>query len=282
MLEPASLFTWEPHVDQRRVHATTLVATLGSYLDAGHAQRLLDAHLLDQLPNRLLGRFDADQLIDYGGRRPEIVYAKDHFENYAKPEIALHLVSDQEGRDFLLLNGPEPSFQWERLAASVDHVLGQLGVQHTVLVQSIPAPAPHTRPVAVTSYATDPALIEDEDSMLGTFTLRASFPSVLTLRLGEAGHPVTGLLAHVPHYVADGDYPAAAAALWDKLRATTKLSLPTGGFDLDNGLMRAQIDQQVAASEELTAMVSVLEANYEADPPGQSDAPEDHADPGEG
>lgn len=253
------------------------------------------------------------------------MYAKDHFENYAKPEIALHLVSDQEGRDFLLLNGPEPSFQWERLAASVDHVLGQLGVQHTVLVQSIPAPAPHTRPVAVTSYATDPALVEDEDSMLGTFTFRASFPSVLTLRLGEAGHPVTGLLAHVPHYVADGDYPAAAAALWDKLRATTKLSLPTGGFDLANGLMRAQIDQQVAASEELTAMVSVLEANYEqfmservmrttnnaqlpsaeeigrqfedflaglgegpgattneADPPGQSDAPEDHADPGEG
>ena len=28
MLDPVSLFTWEPHIDQRRVHADTLVVTL--------------------------------------------------------------------------------------------------------------------------------------------------------------------------------------------------------------------------------------------------------------
>ena len=94
MLDPTRLFTWEPHIDQRRIRADTLVVTLGSYLDAGHAQRLVDDRLLDQLPNRVLGRFDADQLIDYGGRRPEIVFDRDHFDSYAKPEIALHLVTD--------------------------------------------------------------------------------------------------------------------------------------------------------------------------------------------
>lgn len=263
MLDPISLFTWEPHVDQRRLHADTLVVTLGSYLDAGHAQRMVDAHLLDQLPNRLLGRFDADQLIDYGGRRPEIVFDRDHFDSYAKPEIALHLVTDADGRDFLLLNGPEPSFQWERLAAGVTHVIEQLDVRSTVLVQAIPAPAPHTRPVAVTQYAGEPDRVAEEDLMLGTFALKASFPSVLTLRLGEAGHPVTGLLAHVPHYIADADYPAAASALMKALKAGTHLALPTGGFDLAASLVRAQIDQQVQASEELTEMVRTLEENYE-------------------
>ena len=96
MLDPTRLFTWEPHIDQRRIRADTLVVTLGSYLDAGHAQRLVDDRLLDQLPNRVLGRFDADQLIDYGGRRPEIVFDRDHFDSYAKPEIALHLVTDTD------------------------------------------------------------------------------------------------------------------------------------------------------------------------------------------
>ena len=94
MLDPVSLFTWEPHVDQRRIHADTLVVTIGSFLDAGHAQRLMDAQLLDHLPNHVLGRFDADQLIDYAGRRPEIVFDRDHFVDYAKPELALHLVTD--------------------------------------------------------------------------------------------------------------------------------------------------------------------------------------------
>ena len=263
MLDPVSLFTWEPHIDQRRVHADTLVVTLGSFLDAGHAQRLLDTQLLDHLPNHVLGRFDADQVIDYSGRRPEIVFDRDHFADYAKPEIALHLVTDKEGRDFLLLNGPEPSFQWERMAAGIGYVIDQLGVKNTILTQSIPAPAPHTRPVAVTRYASDASMVADQDAMMGTFTLRASFPAVLTMRLGETEHPVTGLLAHVPHYIAEADYPDAAGSLMAALREATSLSLPTEGFDLAGGLVRAQIDQQVQASEELTEMVSNLEANYE-------------------
>ena len=263
MLDPISLFSWEPHVDQRQLHADTMVVTLGSYLDAGHAQRMLDAQLLDQLPNRVVGRFDTDQVHDYSGRRPEIVFDRDHFDSYTKPEIALHLVTDTDGRDFLLLNGPEPSLQWERMAASIRHVVEQLQVKNTVLVQSIPAPAPHTRPVAVTQYASDPALVQDADVMMGTFALKASFPSVLTVRLGESGHPVTGLLAHVPHYIADADYPAAAASLLSTLHDTTRLALPTGDFDLAAGLVRAQIDAQVGESEDLTEMVQTLEANYE-------------------
>ena len=263
MLDPVSLFTWEPHVDQRRIHADTLVVTIGSFLDAGHAQRLMDAQLLDHLPNHVLGRFDADQLIDYAGRRPEIVFDRDHFVDYAKPELALHLVTDEDGRDFLLLNGPEPSFQWERVAASVTYVIEQLGVKNTILTQSFPAPTPHTRPVAVTQYASDPGVIAEQDAMLGTFTLRSSFPALLTMRLGESDHRVTGLLAHVPHYIADADYPEAAGRLLSALRETAHLALPTEGFDVAAAAVRAQIDQQVQASEELTEMVSTLEANYE-------------------
>ncbi|NLE17674.1 MAG: PAC2 family protein, partial [Propioniciclava sp.] len=67
MLDPTSLFTWEPHVDQRTLRTPTMVVTLGSYVDAGHTQRQLDRQLLEQLPNRVLGRFDADQVLDYAG-----------------------------------------------------------------------------------------------------------------------------------------------------------------------------------------------------------------------
>lgn len=263
MLEPTSLFSWESHVDQRTLHADTLVVTLGSYVDAGHTQRLVDAELLEHLPNRVIGRFDADQLIDYAGRRPTIVFDRDHFGEYDKPEINLHLLTDHDGRDFLLLNGPEPSLQWERMSAGVQHVIDQLGVHRTVLVQSMPAPAPHTRPVAVTRFASDPALLEDEVPVLGTFQLSASFTGVLTLRLGEAGHDVLGLVAHVPHYIAENDYPDAARALMSALREASSLAVPTDGFDLAAGIVRAQIDHQVRESEELTGMVAALERGYD-------------------
>ena len=264
MLDPTSLFTWEPHVDQRTLRTPTMVVTLGSYVDAGHTQRQLDRQLLEQLPNRVLGRFDADQVLDYAGRRPTITFDRDHFSSYEAPEITLRLLTDHDGTDFLLLNGPEPALQWERMAASVRHVAEQLGVEQTVLLQSMPAPAPHTRPVAVTRYASDPELVADEAPVLGTFQLSASFTGLLTLRLGEAGQRALGLVAHVPHYIADNDYPAAAAALMGALRDVAKLAVPVDGFDLAAGIVRAQIDNQVAASEELVEMVGALERGYDA------------------
>lgn len=263
MLDPSTLFSWEPHVDQRTLRARTLVVTLGSYIDAGHSQRLLDAHLLERLPSRLIGRFDADQVVDYAGRRPTIVFDRDHFGEYRKPEINLHLVQDADDTGFLLLTGPEPALQWERMAAAVRHVIEQVDLERTVLVQSMPAPTPHTRPVPVSRYASDPALVAGTEPVLGTFSLSASFSGVLTLRLGEAGHDVLGLVAHVPHYVADADYPAAADALLAQLKEVTALALPVDGFDLPAALVRAQIDAQVSGSEELTAMVRALEESHD-------------------
>ena len=262
MLEPTALFQWEPHVDQRTMRADSLVVTLGSFMDAGHTQRLVDDQLLQQLPNRLVGTFDADQVIDYAGHRPVITFDQNRYTDYQPPRIALHLVTDRDGRDFLLLTGPEPSLQWERMAAAVKYVIEQLGVQRTVLVQTMPAPAPHTRPVVVTRYANDSSLIETPP-VLGTFQLSAPFSGVLTLRLGEAGHQVLGLLAHVPHYLVDTDYPPAAAAMISALREATSLALPADGFDLASAVVRQQIDAQVSANPELTEMISTLETAFD-------------------
>ncbi len=263
MLDPTTLFRWEPHVDQRTVHADTLVVTLGSYIDAGHTQRQLDDHLLQRLPNRLLGTFDADQLYDYTTRRPQIVFDRNRFDDFRGPRLALHLLTDHDGRDFLLLNGPEPSLQWERAAAAVVYLADQLGVAHTLVVSTMPAPAPHTRPVFISRYASDPTLVAGEPAVLGTFNIAAAFAGLLTLRLGESGHEVVGLLAHVPHYLAEADFPPAASAMVKALRDRTHLALPTDGFELSSALAAKQIDAQIAQSEELTEMVRTLEEQYD-------------------
>ena len=97
----------------------------------------------------------ADQVFDYAGRRPPIVFDRDHFARYDAPQLSLHLLTDTDGRDFLLLRGPEPALQWERMSAAVRYVVEQLDVQRTVVVQTMPSPSPHTRPVAITRYASD-------------------------------------------------------------------------------------------------------------------------------
>jgi len=264
LLDPTQLFSYESSIDMRTVRASTMVVTLGSYLDAGHTQQILDDHLLNLLPNYKLGHFDVDQVFDYAGHRPHITFDHDHFTDFRTPEIILHHVLDAQGRPFLLLTGPEPALQWERMAAAIEHVIKQFDVTQTVLLHGFPAPAPHTRPVLVTQYASDPALVPVRSGIPASFEMSASFDALLTLRLGQKNHAVIGLSAHVPHYLTGLDYPEAAVALLDKLIEVTQLNLPQGELPVQAAVIREQINTQIGENPELQATIATVEQHYDA------------------
>ncbi len=263
MLDPTHLFDYESHVDPRTVRARTLVVTLGSFLDAGHAQRLLDDHLLNSLAGHRLGAFDADEVIAYRDQRPTIVFSSDHFTGYQTPAPTLHELKDARGTGFLLLTGPEPGLRWEKVADAIAGIVDRHDVQLTVLVQSMPMPVPHTRPVRLSRWASAPELIPGNKPMFGTVLMSASFPAMLAQRLGEGGHDVVGLTAHVPHYLAEHDFPDAAIALVDGLREVSALSIPTIQLAVAAGVVRGQIGHQVDNSEELAEHVATLERQFD-------------------
>ena len=217
VLDPTELFTWSSQIDavvsdhgshQRQ----TLVITMGGLTEAGGARRMMEERLLEGFSNYKLGSFDTDQLYDYAGHRPTIIFDRDHFRQYDKPEIALYQVNDSNDQPFLLLSGPEPSFKWEAMAEAIEHIIDVLNIKDVVLLQSIPAPAPHTRPIFISKFASKPDLVGIFDGIPATVQMSASFTGMLTIRLGEHNIDVIGLIAHVPHYLADGDYPPAAIA----------------------------------------------------------------------
>ena len=88
--------------------------------------RLLAEHLLSSLPHETVARFDADRLIDYRSRRPLMIYDNSHWESYEAPELALHLLRDQNERPFLLLTGPEPDHEWKLFTDAVLGLSAQL------------------------------------------------------------------------------------------------------------------------------------------------------------
>ena len=59
----------------------------------------------------------------------------------------------------------------------------------------------------------------------------ASAGHLLELRLGEAGLDAVGFAAHVPHYLAQAEFPAAAAALLREVGTLAGLSLPVTALD---------------------------------------------------
>lgn len=248
-----------PHLD-----APVLLHDLTGFVDAGGGARLAAQHLLATLEHDVLARFDVDQLVDYRARRPPMLFVRDHFESVEMPTLDIHLMRDAVGTPFLLLTGPEPDFQWERYAAAVRRLVGRLDVRLTVTLAAIPWPAPHTRPLALTAHATDPALVPVQPNWVDTITVPGSAAGLVQLRLGEAGLPAMGFAAHVPHYLAQVEYPAAAAALLDAVATATDLRLPTQPLHEAAERARAEVDAQLAASPENTSAVRALEEQYDA------------------
>jgi len=240
-----------------------LVHDLAGDFDAARAAALAGAHLLAGLPHEVIARFDVDSLIDYRARRPRMSFNSDHYESFAAPELLLYALEDDAGRPFLLLHGSEPDYAWERFIAAVGLLVERLGVTSVVALQAIPMPVPHTRPVTVTAHATRRQLIEPYPVYWGEMRIPGSVSALLELRLGEAGVDALGVAAHVPHYLAQGAYPAAALTLVEHLASLTGLHLPTDALQEAAQANRTEIDEQIARSPENTAVVAALEQQFD-------------------
>ena len=260
--DPRELYELEPDLPQ--LDQVVLVQALDGFLDAGAATKLTRAHLLKTLGSRVLARFDTDLLHDYRARRPPMLFVEDHWESYDAPELAVHLLHDEGGTPFLLLAGPEPDVLWERFVQAVHLLLDDLGVRLVVGLNAIPMSLPHTRPVGVVAHGTRKELVDGSEPWIGTVTVPASAGHLLEFRLGQAGRDAIGFAAHVPHYVASAEFPAAAAALVRETAAATGLVLPTTALDDAAVTTRAAIDEQVAQSDEVQAVVTALEQQYDS------------------
>jgi hypothetical protein len=261
VLDPSELFEYATTVPA--LGEPVLVQALDGFVDAGGATRLSREHLLATLEAEVIVTFDVDQLYDYRARRPEMIFATDHWESYRQPQLAIHALLDAQGTSFLLLSGPEPDFQWERFAAAIETIVQDLGVRLVIGLNSIPMGVPHTRPSTVIAHGSPLELVSDYSNWLGTVQVPASAGHVLEFRLAEAGLASMGFAVNVPHYLAHLDYPDAAVTLLDHVARAADLQLPSDALQEAGDTVRAGVDEQVAGSEEVAGVVRALEQQYD-------------------
>lgn len=265
MLEPRSLYNVnDPLIDDSSVRGLPLVAGFTGFVDAGHVVAQVRTELLDSLDHEVLAVFDTDQLIDYRSRRPRITFEQDHLTDYQPPGLELQVLEDGLGERFLLLSGMEPDLQWERFTAAVQQLVDRLDVPLVAWIHSLPMPVPHTRPLGVTVHGNRSDLIEGMGSgWKPTAELQASVAHLLELRLTEAGSDVVGYVVHVPHYLAEAEYPPAAVTALEYLGASIGRVLPTDRLREAGRDVERQIARQVDNSVEVQGVVSSLEKRYD-------------------
>jgi hypothetical protein len=268
--DPRELFEIAPEVGG--LGTPILVQALDGFVDAGGARRLARDHLVALSGgSRDVVTFDVDQLHDYRARRPPMLFVEDHWASYEAPSLVVTALRDAVGTPYLLLSGPEPDVQWERFTAAVGLVVDALRVRLTVGLNAIPMAVPHTRPAGVIAHASRPELVAGFEPWVASVQVPGAAGHLIEYRLGQAGRDAAGFAVHVPHYVSQAAYPAAAQALVESVARISGLVLPTDALAAAAVETRRLIDEQVGDADDVPELVRVLEEQYDAFVSGRRD-----------
>jgi hypothetical protein len=253
-----------PQLSSEDGRGPVMIHALEGFSDAGHVIKIAATHLKDTLDTELVASFAIDELLDYRSRRPLMTFKTDHFTHYDNPELNLYALHDSVGTPFLLLAGMEPDLRWERFITAVRLLAERLGVRQTIGLGTIPMAVPHTRPVTMTAHSNDKELIAEHQPWVGEVQVPASVSNLLEYRMTQHGHDAVGYTVHVPHYLAQTDYPPAAEALLAQVAKTGALRLPLGPLAEAGMEVHTKINEQVASSDEVAQVVTALERQYDA------------------
>jgi PAC2 family len=193
-----------------------------------------------------------------------MTFKTDHFTHYEEPELSLFALRDSLGTPFLLLAGMEPDLRWERFITAVRLLAERLGVRLTIGLGTIPMAVPHTRPMTLTAHANNKELIAGHTPWVGEVQVPGSVSNLLEYRMAQHGHDAVGFTVHVPHYLAQTDYPAAAEALLAQVAKSGSLQLPLTALSEAAAEVGAKVEEQVGSSTEVAQVVEALERQYDA------------------
>ncbi|MDQ3127132.1 MAG: PAC2 family protein [Chloroflexota bacterium] len=235
-----------------------LVVALDGWVDAGSAATT--AAGLIAAGGRTVVTFDADRLFDYRARRPTLEIQDGRLAELSWPDFEI-VLARLDGRDVLVLTGPEPDYRWRRLADGVVEAAGTLGVEQWITIGAIPAAVPHTRPVPILGTASAPGLLRGDirPGPAGLLRVPGALVSVLEMRAAETGIEAVGYFAQVPHYVT-GPYAPAALALHRAVARHLDLELDPGPLGEEAVQLRTRLDTATSVDDNTRGYVERLEA----------------------
>ena len=240
-----------------------LVVALAGYRDAGHVVPQLTAQLLDDDDDTLVATVAIDEVFDYRARRPIVELNGTDLGAVRMPSLGLHQLRDEADVPYLFLAGLEPDFRWSALVLELVELIRDLEVSSTTWVHSFAMPVPHTRPVRLSVTGNRPELAEQ----LSVWSPHTEAPGyiahLLGARLAEREHPVLGLVALVPHYVAEVAVPSGAIAVLEGISTVTGLMLSTSSLREADREFRQSVDEQIATNAEVTGLIATLEQQHD-------------------
>jgi predicted ATP-grasp superfamily ATP-dependent carboligase len=263
---------WDRRPDGLR--APAMVCAFQGWNDAGDAASSAVSFLASALNARRFARIDSEEFYDFQANRPCVRFADGGKREIVWPSVEVfEAPAPRAPRDLVLVQGVEPSMRWRSFSANLIDLAEALGVQVVVSLGALLGDVPHTRPVAITGHASDPALVERLGMQASTYEGPTGIVGILHSACTDAGMPSASLWAGVPHYVAAAANPKAALALVRRVEGLIGVSVDVSELESAAGDYERQVDRAVQSDPDILAFVEGLEQRAESEERSPEEVP---------
>ena len=265
---------WEHRPDGLRGPA--VVCAFTGWNDAGDAASAALQFLGASVGAKRFARIDPEDFYDFQATRPKVRFGEDGSREVEWPEVEIFEARiPRAPRDLVIVTGAEPSMRWRTFSRLIIDLSEALGAQMVVTLGALLADVPHSRPVPLTGFASDEALVERCGLEPSSYEGPTGIVGVLLAAAQDAGIPSASLWASVPHYVAAAPNPKAALALVRKLESLVGVSVDAGELETAAVDYERQVSLAVQSDPDVQAFVERLEQAAEEEEPdiGPADLP---------
>jgi predicted ATP-grasp superfamily ATP-dependent carboligase len=256
-----------------RLRAPRMIAAFQGWNDAGGAASLAAGYLRVATSAERFAVIDPDPFIDYQQTRPTVTLLDGQVRKVEWPETEI-LASEEQ--DLVILLGPEPNMRWRAYTDAICGLATQIGVELVITLGALLADTPHTRPVPVSSTASDEELIAQLALTRSNYEGPTGIVGVLHDACARAGLRSASLWAATPHYISATPNPRAAVALLERLSNLVGTPGPSGELVRAASEYAVRVAAAVAEDPDLAGYVEQLESAADAeDPPTGEDLARD-------
>ncbi|QUX27233.1 PAC2 family protein [Nocardiopsis akebiae] len=237
-----------------------MVAAFEGWNDAGEAASLAVEHLSREWDAYELCALAPDDYYDFQVTRPRMSIVDGAVGEVEWPTTRVRVATPPGSeRDVVLVTGPEPNMRWRSYAADLLAVARELGVTRMVMLGSLLADAPHTRPIPVTGMASPVELGAGLGLEATTYSGPTGIVGVVHEAFSAVGIETASLWAAIPHYVAQPPCPKASLALLAWVEDFLGARVPLGDLPEDAVAWESNVNELTAEDEDIAAYVRGLE-----------------------
>lgn len=236
-----------------------LILAFGGWNDAGSAATAAVRYVAEQFDAKPLAMIDPDEFFDFTVQRPQVQLVDGLHRRVTWTTHEFHFTANPVlARDLIFGWGPEPHLKWKTFCATLLQLARECGAEMVVTLGGYLAEVLYSRPVPITGFASDPALLQ----RLDVTTTRYEGPTGIVGVFGDVcrreAMPHVSLWAALPHYIAAIPNPRGALALL--MRLTEFLTIPVDLAPLQESAaaFEQKIDEAVAEDAKLSAYIRDL------------------------